>query len=78
MKRSQERKQGHDPTGETGEGEQFTEYQDQAEEQERQGEVVASEAEVLATQPLRLQTGPRAPYPTVYTAPDVQCFALPR
>ncbi|CAJ0798927.1 hypothetical protein LMG19083_03228 [Ralstonia psammae] len=37
-----------------------------------------NEAEVLATQPLRLQTGPRAPYPTVYTAPDVQCFALPR
>ena len=37
-----------------------------------------NEAEVLATQPLRLQTGPRAPYPTVYTALDVQCFALPR
>ncbi|KMW48193.1 hypothetical protein PQH03_05470 [Ralstonia insidiosa] len=35
-----------------------------------------NEAEVLATQPLRLQSGPRAPYPTVYTAPDVQCFAL--
>jgi len=35
-----------------------------------------NEAEVLATQPLRLQTGPRAPYPTVYTAPDVECFAL--
>ncbi len=37
-----------------------------------------NEAEVLATQPLRMQTGPRSPYPTVYTAPDVQCFALPR
>lgn len=37
-----------------------------------------NEAEVLATQPLRLQTGPRSPYPTVYTAPDVQCFALTR
>ena len=37
-----------------------------------------NEAEVLATQPLRLQTGPRSPYPTVYTAPDVQCVALPR
>ncbi|MGM3274131.1 hypothetical protein [Ralstonia sp. 24A2] len=36
-----------------------------------------NEAEVLATQPLRMQTGPRSPYPTVYTAPDVQCFALP-
>ncbi|NMV39178.1 hypothetical protein [Ralstonia insidiosa] len=36
-----------------------------------------NEAEVLATQPLRLQSGPRSPYPTVYTAPDVQCFALP-
>nr|WP_311527271.1 hypothetical protein [uncultured Ralstonia sp.] len=35
-----------------------------------------NEAEVLATQPLRLEVGPRAPYPTVYTAPDVQCFAL--
>ena len=35
-----------------------------------------NEAEVLATQPLRLQSGPRSPYPTVYTAPDVQCFAL--
>ena len=36
-----------------------------------------NEAEVLATQPLRLQSGPRSPYPTVYTAPDVQCFELP-
>jgi len=36
-----------------------------------------NEAEVLATQPLRLEVGPRAPYPTVYTAPDVQCYALP-
>lgn len=36
-----------------------------------------NEAEVLATQPLRLQSGPRAPYPTAYTAPDIQCFALP-
>lgn len=36
-----------------------------------------NEAEVLATQPLRLDVGPRAPYPTVYTAPNVQCFALP-
>jgi len=35
-----------------------------------------NEAEVLATQPLRLEVGPRATYPTVYTAPDVQCFAL--
>ncbi len=36
-----------------------------------------NEAEVMATQPLRLQSGPRAPYPTPYTAPDVHCFALP-
>lgn len=35
-----------------------------------------NEAEVLATQPLRLQTGPRAPYPTVFTAPEVECFAV--
>lgn len=35
-----------------------------------------NEAEVLATQPLRLQTGPRAPYPTVFTAPEVVCFGL--
>ncbi len=36
-----------------------------------------NEAEVLATQPLRLQVGPRAPYPTPYTAPDIRCVALP-
>ncbi|WP_275760787.1 hypothetical protein [Ralstonia pseudosolanacearum] len=36
-----------------------------------------NEAEVLATQPLRLQVGPRAPYPTPYTAPDIRCIALP-
>lgn len=36
-----------------------------------------NEAEVLALQPMRLEVGPRAPYPTPYTAPDVQCFALP-
>jgi len=35
------------------------------------------EAEVLATQRLRLLSGPRAPYPTPYTAPAVSCFALP-
>lgn len=35
-----------------------------------------NEAEVLATQPLRAQTGPRAPYPTVFTAPAVECFGL--
>ncbi|WP_426397980.1 hypothetical protein ACS7SF_15890 [Ralstonia sp. 25C] len=35
-----------------------------------------NEAEVLALQPMRLEVGPRSPYPTPYTAPDVQCFAL--
>ncbi len=36
------------------------------------------EAEVLATQRLRLLSGPRAPYPTPYTAPAITCFALTR
>ncbi|WP_432261014.1 hypothetical protein [Cupriavidus sp. TMH.W2] len=36
------------------------------------------EAEVLATQRLRLLSGPRAPYPTPYTAPAIACFALSR
>ena len=36
-----------------------------------------NEAEVLALQPMRLEVGPRSLYPTPYTAPDVQCFALP-
>ena len=36
-----------------------------------------NEAEVLALQPMRLEVGPRSPYPTPYTAPDVQCLALP-
>ncbi len=36
------------------------------------------EAEVLATQRLRLLSGPRAPYPTPYTAPAIACIALPR
>jgi hypothetical protein len=35
-----------------------------------------NEAEVLALQPMRLEVGPRSPYPTPYTAPDVQCLAL--
>ncbi len=34
------------------------------------------EAEVLATQRLRLLSGPRGPYPTAETAPAVTCFAL--
>lgn len=36
-----------------------------------------NEAEVLALAPMRLEVGPRSPYPTPYTAPDVQCLALP-
>lgn len=37
-----------------------------------------NEAEVLMTQPLRIQTGPRSPYPVIHTAPDMQCPALPQ
>ena len=35
------------------------------------------EAEVLATQRLRLLSGPRGPYPAGDTAPAITCFALP-
>jgi hypothetical protein len=34
------------------------------------------EAEVLATQRLRLLSGPRGPYPAGDTAPAITCFAL--
>jgi hypothetical protein len=34
------------------------------------------EAEVLATQRLRLLSGPRGPYPSGDTAPAITCFAL--
>ena len=32
-----------------------------------------TEADVLATQPLRMLSGPASEYPTPYTAPSVQC-----
>lgn len=35
-----------------------------------------TEADVLATQPLRLLSGPASDYPTPYTAPDVTCGAV--
>ncbi|MBV8271230.1 MAG: hypothetical protein JO067_03060 [Cupriavidus sp.] len=35
------------------------------------------EAEVLATQRLRLLSGPRGPYPSGDTAPAITCFAIP-
>ncbi|MEM5446135.1 hypothetical protein [Paraburkholderia guartelaensis] len=31
------------------------------------------QADVLATQPLRLVSGPASPYPSAYTAPSVAC-----
>jgi hypothetical protein len=35
-----------------------------------------TEADVLATQPLRLLSGPSSDYPTPYTAPNVTCGAV--
>lgn len=36
-----------------------------------------NEAEVLATQPLRLLSGPWSPYPDPDTAPQLSCYELP-
>lgn len=36
-----------------------------------------NEAEVLATQPLRLLSGPWSPYPDPDTAPTLSCYEVP-
>jgi hypothetical protein len=36
-----------------------------------------NEAEVLATQPLRLLSGPWSPYPDPDTAPTLNCYEVP-
>jgi hypothetical protein len=36
-----------------------------------------TEAEVLATQPLRLLSGPFSPYPDPDTAPTLSCYEVP-
>jgi hypothetical protein len=36
-----------------------------------------NEAEVLATQPLRLLSGPFSPYPDPDTAPTLSCYEVP-